>query len=170
MLYRDSGVLVFFIFCIFTFSFPFEVFCWYISLSAYLYLYEECYVCIVNKKRVKTRKKNINMQWEVKYVGRVVSSLPGCRTCRNILSTNSTLAKMQPQGGDFKITFGGSSYFSDWRSFCFTTEARTRVAIMFFHWPFAQAQSQFSKQKITKNLLWLKKTINVNTKSIYILT
>ena len=25
-----------------TFSFPFEVFCWYISLSAYLYLCEEC--------------------------------------------------------------------------------------------------------------------------------
>ena len=81
-------------------------------------------VCIVNKKRVKTRKKNINMQWEVKYVGRVVSSLPGCRTCRNILSTNSTLAKMHPQGGDFKITFGGSSYFSDWRSFCFTTRGQ----------------------------------------------
>ena len=98
-----------------TFSFPFEVFCWYISLSTYLYELKSANVmynvCIVNKKRVKTRKKNINMQWEVKYVGRVVSSLPGCRTCRNILSTNSTLAKMQPQGGDFKITFGGFLLF-----------------------------------------------------------
>ena len=57
---------------------------------------------------------------------------------------------MQPQGEETsKLHLGVPLIFQIGDHFVSQQEARTRVAIMFFHWPFAQAKSVFK----TKNLL-----------------
>ena len=63
---------------------------------------------------------------------------------------------MQPQGGLqnyiwFPLIFQIGDHFVSQQ------EARTRVAIMFFHWPFAQAKSVFKTKNNKKICCDLKK-------------